>query len=61
MYAASAAYGLLSASMVALSPSTLVLLVGTESVGSALGLDNFIYGLMSLIGKGSHLKNHLHA
>lgn len=50
MYAASAAYGLLSASMVALSPSTLVLLVGTESIGSALGLNMFIYGVMSLIG-----------
>ena len=53
LYAASAAYGLLTASVVALSPSILVLLVGTEPFSSALGLNMFLYGVMSLTGETS--------
>ena len=51
MYIACGAYGFITAAMVALAPSMIVLLIGPEKVGPGLGIDMFIYGLMSLAGK----------
>ena len=51
MYIACGAYGVITAAMVALAPSMIVLLIGAEKVGPGLGIDMFIYGLMSLAGK----------
>lgn len=51
LYTASGAYGLVTAPMIALAPSIMVQLVGNESFSSALCLNMFIYGMMSLSGK----------
>ena len=47
LYAARAAYGLFTASILALPPSIIVQIVGNEPFNSALSLDIFAYGLMS--------------
>ena len=53
LYASSCAYGLFSAPMIAHWPSTLVILVGSESdqLNSAIALALHCYGLMTLAGE----------
>ena len=50
MYSVCGGYGLMTATMVSLSPSMIVLLIGADRVGPGLGINMFIYGLMSLAG-----------
>ena len=50
MYSVCGGYGLMTATMVSLSPSMIVLLIGADKVGPGLGINMFIYGLMSLAG-----------
>ena len=44
-------YGLLTATMVALSPTIMALIIGKEKLSSALGINMFVYGVMSLAGQ----------
>ena len=52
-------YGLLTATMVALSPTIMALLIGKEKLSSALGINMFVYGVMSLAGqyKAEHFRD----